>query len=82
MTRLATRAGQAKDLLGSVNELARLAKEAAETAAAERIKAQAQAVSCTAGMVGCVGLPLLQPPPAVASISNPSIHVHVVPNSK
>jgi len=73
---------EAKDLLGSVNELARLAKEAAETAAAERIKAQAQAVSCTAGMVGCGGLPLLQPPPAVASISNPSIHVHVVPNSK
>ena len=30
---------QAKNLLGSVNELSRLAKEAAETAAAERIKA-------------------------------------------
>ena len=34
---------EAKDLLGSVNELARLAKQAAEVAAAERIKAQADA---------------------------------------
>lgn len=73
---------QAKDLLGSVNELARLAKQAAEVAAAERIKAQADAVSsavpCIAGVVGCA----LPAPAAVASISNPSIHVHVVPNSK
>jgi len=75
---------EAKNLLGSVNELARLAKQAAEVAAAERIKAQADAVSsaapCAAG-AACMGFPMLQPPPAVASISNPSIHVHVVPNS-
>jgi len=79
---------EAKNLLGSVNELARLAKQAAEVAAAERIKAQAEAVQsatpCVAGVMGCMGggmLQPLQPPPAVASISNPSIHVHVVPNS-
>jgi len=73
---------EAKDLLGSVNELARLAKQAAEVAAAERIKAQADAVSsavpCMGGAIACA----LPAPPTVASVSNPSIHVHVVPNSK
>ncbi len=39
---------EAKDLLGSVNELAWLAKQAAEVAAAERIKAQAEAIAQSA----------------------------------
>mmetsp|Transcript_10804 Transcript_10804/g.17065 ORF Transcript_10804/g.17065 Transcript_10804/m.17065 type:complete len:659 (+) Transcript_10804:67-2043(+) len=70
---------EAKNLLGSVNELARLAKQAAEVAAAERIKAQADAIS--SGVPCMHAACMMQPPPAVASISNPSIHVHVVPNS-
>ena len=78
---------EAEDLLKSVHELGHLAKQAAEVAAAERIKAQAAAVAagagypCVVGVVGCADAAAAPSAhkAAVASISNPSIHVHVVP---
>jgi hypothetical protein len=79
---------EAKDLLGSVNELARLAKQAAEVAAAERIKAQAEAIAqsaavpsvgpCMVGVIACAHT--AEAPVPLTTISNPTVHVHVLPN--
>ena len=66
---------EAVKLLSSVKGLAHLAKEAAEIAAAERIKAQAANIGA--------GVPVAAAPagPVGAEISNPSINVHVVPHA-
>ena len=75
---------EAKDLLGSVNELARLAKQAAEVAAAERIKAQAEAIAqsaavpCMVGIIACAHT--AEAPVPLTTITNPTVHVHVLPN--
>jgi len=81
----------AQHLLESVNSLADLAKQAAQIAAAEKIKAQAQTVVHHHHMVyptvvenpavAAAAAPESGPAPAV-SLSNPHITVHVVPHDK
>jgi len=70
MERAEKRDKEADTLLGSVYNLGVLAREAAEVAARERVKAQ--------GVVPC-GSSCVTP---VAAVANPSVSVHVVPNGQ
>mmetsp|Transcript_56380 Transcript_56380/g.115328 ORF Transcript_56380/g.115328 Transcript_56380/m.115328 type:complete len:616 (+) Transcript_56380:3-1850(+) len=81
---------EAEHLLHSVNHLSDLAKQAAQIAAAERIRAQAANAAAPSSAapaspqlvpVAYPSLPASEGPTPASSISNPQVSVHVVPHS-